>query len=111
MVLFWLVGGAKYRINNWWRFDEHIAFVIQQSLDAVVDLVHAEGKTFATEPRVGPWAVVIKNDAGFAESYQRQDPQKYIATVSGMSLALFDRDTAPGAEPEDMFQVDIPALI
>jgi hypothetical protein len=28
-----------------------------------------------------------------------------------MSAALFDRDTAPGAEPEEMFHVDVPALI
>ena len=25
--------------------------------------------------------------------------------------AVFDRDTAPGAEPEDLLQLDIPALI
>ena len=28
-----------------------------------------------------------------------------------MRDALFDRDTAPGAEPEELMQVDIPALI
>jgi len=28
-----------------------------------------------------------------------------------MSRALFDRDTAPGAEPEDLFELEIPALI
>ena len=28
-----------------------------------------------------------------------------------MSQTLFDRDTAPGAEPEELFQVSIPALI
>jgi glyoxylase-like metal-dependent hydrolase (beta-lactamase superfamily II) len=28
-----------------------------------------------------------------------------------MMQALFDRDTAPGAEPEDLLRLDIPALI
>ena len=28
-----------------------------------------------------------------------------------MARALFDRDTAPGAEPEDLLRLDIPALI
>jgi hypothetical protein len=28
-----------------------------------------------------------------------------------MVRALFDRDTAPGAEPEDLMRLDIPALI
>ena len=28
-----------------------------------------------------------------------------------MCRALFDRDTAPGAEPEDLMRLDIPALI
>ena len=28
-----------------------------------------------------------------------------------MARTLFDRDTAPGAEPEDLLRVDIPALI
>jgi hypothetical protein len=28
-----------------------------------------------------------------------------------MAKALFDRDTSPGAEPEQLFKLDIPALI
>jgi hypothetical protein len=28
-----------------------------------------------------------------------------------MGRALFDRDTAPGAEPEDLLRLDVPALI
>jgi hypothetical protein len=31
--------------------------------------------------------------------------------VIGMARSLFDRDTAPGAEPEDLLRLDIPALI
>ena len=28
-----------------------------------------------------------------------------------MGRALFDRDTVPGAEPEDLMRLDIPALV
>lgn len=31
--------------------------------------------------------------------------------VAGMARGLFDRDTAPGAEPEDLLRLDVPALI
>ena len=31
--------------------------------------------------------------------------------VAGMARALLDRDTVPGAEPEDLLQLDMPALI
>ena len=34
---------------------------------------------------------------------------KLLVTVMGRTLV--DRDTAPGAEPEDMFRLNIPALI
>ncbi len=31
--------------------------------------------------------------------------------MAGMGRALLDRDTAPGAEPEDLLRLQIPALI
>jgi hypothetical protein len=77
----------------------------------VISLVKAEAKTFAADPRGGPWATVIKNDSFFAESFRKQDANQYCGIVSNMSMRLFDRDTAPGAEPEDLFKVDLPALI
>jgi hypothetical protein len=111
MILYWPVGGAKYRINGHQRFAEHLAFVQQNSLEQVVALVRKEGKPFNADPRGGPWASVIKNDESFAESYAKQDAEKYKLTVAAMARTLFDRDTAPGAEPEDLLQLDIPALV
>jgi len=111
LVLYWPVGGAKYRINSRQRFSEHLVFVEQHGLEQVVSLVKTEGKTFSSDPRVGPWAAVIKNDPSFAESYARQALDEYRVIVANMSRGLFDRDTAPGAEPEDLFRVDLPALI
>jgi pimeloyl-ACP methyl ester carboxylesterase len=111
MILFWPVGGAKYRISSHQRFAEHLAFVQQHGLAAVVDLVRKEGKPFGGDPRGGPWASVIKHDAAFAEDYAAQNVDAYKLIVIGMAKSLFDRDTAPGAEPEDLLRLDIPALI
>lgn len=111
MILFWPVGGAKYRLSSHQRFAEHLAFVQQNGLQAVVDLVVKDGKPFGADPRGGPWASVIKTDAAFAASYAKQDVDRYRLIVAGMARTLFDRDTAPGAEPEDLMRLDIPALI
>jgi pimeloyl-ACP methyl ester carboxylesterase len=111
MILFWPVGGAKYRISSHQRFAEHLAFVEQDGLEAVVALVTKDGKPFGADPRGGPWASVIKHDPAFAESYARQNVDAYKLIVAGMGRTLFDRDTAPGAEPEDLLRLDIPALI
>jgi hypothetical protein len=35
----------------------------------------------------------------------------YRVAVTGMVRNLFDRDTAPGAEPEDLLKLEIPALV
>jgi pimeloyl-ACP methyl ester carboxylesterase len=111
MILYWPVGGAKYRISSHQRFAEHLAFVQQHGLAAVVDLVRKEGKPFGGDPRGGPWASAIRRDAAFASAYAEQDADAYRLIVTGMARGLFDRDTAPGAEPEDLLRLDIPALI
>jgi pimeloyl-ACP methyl ester carboxylesterase len=111
MILFWPVGGARYRISSHQRFAEHLAFVQQNGLAAVVALVAKDGKPFGADPRGGPWASVIKHDGAFADAYAKQNIDKYKLIVAGMGRALFDRDTAPGAEPEDLLRLDIPALI
>jgi pimeloyl-ACP methyl ester carboxylesterase len=111
MILFWPVGGYKYRRSSHKRFADHLGFVREQGLKAVVDLVQREGKPFGADPRGGPWASVIKHDTGFASAYAAQDAERYIRICEAMRDALFDRDTAPGARPEDLVNTEIPALI
>jgi pimeloyl-ACP methyl ester carboxylesterase len=111
LVLFWPVGGAKYRLSSHQRFAEHLTYVQQNGLEGVVALVTKDGKPFGADPRGGPWASVIKSDRAFAESYARQNVHAYKLIVAGMARTMFDRDTAPGAEPEDLMRLDIPALI
>jgi pimeloyl-ACP methyl ester carboxylesterase len=111
MVLFWPVGGARYRIAAHQRFAEHLAFVRQNGLADVVDLALKEGKSFGADPRGGPWVAVLRSDPEFAKRYVEQDVDLYRYVVTGMCHGLFDRDTAPGAEPEDLLRLKIPALI
>lgn len=111
MILWWPVGGAKYRIKGAQRFAEHLAFVRQHGLAQVVALVQREGKPFGADPRGGPWASVIKRDTGFASAYAALDAAEYQCTVERMQRNLLDRDTAPGAEPEELMRLDIPALV
>jgi pimeloyl-ACP methyl ester carboxylesterase len=111
MLLWWPVGGAKYRIKGQQRFADHLAFVEKNGLDAVVELVRREGKPFGAEPKGGPWASVIKRDPDFAARYARLDMPQYAATVKAMRDKLLDRDTAPGAEPQDLMKLQIPALV
>jgi pimeloyl-ACP methyl ester carboxylesterase len=111
MVLYWPAGGPKYRLTGRRRFAEHLNFVRREGLQAVVTLARESGKAFAADPRVGPWASVIRGDREFATRYAAQDPETYELIVIGMERGLFDRDTTPGAEPEELMRLPIPALI
>jgi pimeloyl-ACP methyl ester carboxylesterase len=111
LLLYWPVGGAKYRLTCHQRFAVHQAYVQGHGLERVVELASASGKSFGEDPRGGPWASVIRQDRAFAESYAQQNVEKYKLIIASMGRTLFDRDTAPGAEPEDLLRLDIPALI
>jgi pimeloyl-ACP methyl ester carboxylesterase len=111
MVLYWPVGGARYRINGHQRFITHLAFVQQEGLAAVVALAKSGNKSFGEDPRGGPWVSVLRHDPEFAAVFEGQDLERYKLAVLGMMRSLLDRDTAPGAEPEDLLRLDIPTLV
>jgi len=111
MVLFSPAGGVRYRLKQHARFTQHLAYVAEHGLADVVDLVHSHDKGFTEDPRVGPWVTVIRSDASFASSYAGLDADRYQVMVTGMARLLFDRDTVPGPEPEDLLRLDVPALV
>jgi pimeloyl-ACP methyl ester carboxylesterase len=111
MVLYSPAGGVRYRIKQHARFAAHLAYVEQHGLADVVALAGSHDRSFTQDPRVGPWAPVIRGDEGFAQRYAGLDAQHYQYLVGGMARLLFDRDTVSGAEPEDLMQLDIPALV
>ena len=111
LLLWWPVGGARYRINSQRRFAEHVAFVTQHGLAAVVALAKTGEQSFGQDPRGGPWVAVLRRDDGFALAYARQGVDGYVQLVSDIGRTLVDRDTAPGANAEDLLRLQIPALI
>jgi pimeloyl-ACP methyl ester carboxylesterase len=111
LVLYSPAGGPRYRMTQQARFADHLAFVRAAGLPAVVALARAGEAGFGQDPRVGPWVTVIRQDASFASSYAELDPAGYALAVAAMARTMFDRDTVPGAEPEDLMRLDVPALI
>ncbi|WP_236791012.1 alpha/beta fold hydrolase [Amycolatopsis sp. GM8] len=111
MVLFSPAGGVKYRMTQHDRFARHLAFVRENGLQGVIELALSGDSDFSKDPRVGPWVTVIRTDPEFAKAYADGDAERYRVLVTGMARTLFDRDTVPGPEPEDLLRLDIPALI
>jgi pimeloyl-ACP methyl ester carboxylesterase len=111
LVLYSPAGGPRYRMTQHARFAEHLAFVGEHGPAQVVELALSSDKTFAQDPRVGPWASVIRRDQAFAANYARQQIERYVALLEDWADSLFDRDTVPGVEPEDLLKLEIPALV
>ncbi len=111
MILYWPVGGAHFRIRGHGRFATHLAMVEKEGLAGVVRLAKETDVGFGKDPRIGPWAPVIRSDPAFAEQYASLNVDDYRNIVKSMSRSLIDRDTAPGAEPEELMQLNIPTLI
>jgi pimeloyl-ACP methyl ester carboxylesterase len=111
LILYWPVGGARYRMQGHARFGEHAAYAKANGLAGVVSLAGTSDKAFGGDPRGGPWVSLIRRDPAFAEAYARIEPERYQWLLTRTARTLFDRDTAPGAEPEDLLRLDIPSLI
>jgi pimeloyl-ACP methyl ester carboxylesterase len=110
LVLHWPVGGYRWKLNGGDRFARHLTYARENGPSGVVKRAH-EGKSFWQDPEAGPWASAIVRDARFAEAFQHQDPERYLGLVAASTRGLFDRDTPPGAEPEEMMAMKVPALI
>lgn len=111
LVLFQPAGGPHYRLKQQARFARHLSHVAEVGLGEVVALARQHDEGFAQDPRVGPWVSVLRRDEEFASAYTALDPDRYQALVAGLSRTMFDRDTVPGAEPEDLMQLNVPALV
>ena len=111
MVLFSPAGGVTYRAAQQKRFTQHLAFALENGVSGVVEHARSTTAGFSKDPRVGPWAAALRSDDDFARLYAETSLERYITIVSGSARLLFDRDTVPGPEPEDLQLLDIPALI
>lgn len=111
MVLLSPAGGARYRMRQHARFARHLAYAEEHGLEQVVALAASHDLGFTKDPRVGPWVTVIRTDERFARRYVSQDLDQYLLAVGGIARTQFDRDTVPGAEPEDLLRLGVPALV
>ena len=103
-------GGYKRKLAGHQQFGEHIRFVQDNGLESVVQLAQERG-SFSQVPASGPWASVLRNDADFAKDFVKQDPDRYLTLVAVSANTLFDRDTIPGAEPEELMALKVSAII
>ncbi len=111
LILVSPAGGTKYRMLQHARFAQHESYVKQEGLRGVVELANSSLDTFSKDGRLGPWASSLRNDAALAATFADGDLERYMAIVTGTVRGLFDRDTVPGVEPEDLMVCELPALI
>jgi len=111
MVLYSPAGGPRYRIVQQARFAEHLDYVDEHGLAAVVELARGSDRSYSQDPRLGPWVSVLRIDDGFASEYGGRDPAAYRALVEESARLLFHRDTVPGPDPERLLELDQPALV
>jgi pimeloyl-ACP methyl ester carboxylesterase len=110
LLLHWPVGGYRWKVNSQARFMRHYEFAKQNGLKGVVERARG-GKSFWMDPEAGPWAGMIAGEAGFAKRFLAQDLERYLGMIITSGRTLFDRDTAPGAEPEEVMGIKAPSLI
>lgn len=110
LLLHWPVGGYRWRVNGRERFLRHFNFTRERGLHSITERAK-QGKSFWQDPEAGPWASAIVRDPAFAETFGSQDLERYLGIVATTGPGLFDRDTAPGAEPEEIMGVKVPAFI
>lgn len=110
LLLHWPVGGYRWKVNSQARFMRHYEFAKQNGLKGVVERSQ-DKKNFWQDPESGPWAGMIARDKTFAEKFASQDLEQYLALIITSGRTLFDRDTATGAEAEEVLGVKAPSLI
>jgi len=110
LLLHWPVGGYRWKMSAQSRFQRHCNFAKDNGLRAVVARART-GKSFWLDAEAGPWASVIERDSSFADKFVDQDLERYLGIIMTAGRSMFDRDTATGAEPEEILGIKAPALI
>jgi pimeloyl-ACP methyl ester carboxylesterase len=110
LLLHWPVGGYRWKANSQARFTRHYEFAKQNGLKGVVERTQ-DKKNFWLDPEAGPWAGMIARDKEFADRFVKRDLEYYLGMMITSGRTLFDRDTAPGAEPEEVMGIKAPSLI
>ena len=110
LILHWPVGGYRWKVAAQDRFVRHYNFAKQNGLTGVIKRAR-DKKNFWLDPETGPWAGLIARDHSFAQRFASQDLARYLSVIIISGRTLFDRDTAPGADPEEVMSIKAPTLI
>jgi pimeloyl-ACP methyl ester carboxylesterase len=110
LILHWPVGGYRWKANSQARFLRHYEFAKHKGLSGVIERAQ-DKKNFWLDPEAGPWAGLIAANESFAKHFVSLDLERYLGLIITSGRTLFDRDTATGAEPEEVMGVNAPALI
>jgi len=110
LILHWPVGGYRWKANSQARFLRHYEFAKQKGLSGVIEQAQ-DKKNFWLDPEAGPWAGLIAANESFAKRFMSLDLERYLGLIITSGRRLFDRDTATGAEPEEVMGVKAAALI
>jgi len=110
LLLHWPVGGYRWKASNLQKFAIHGSFVKDKGVSAVAER-GKNSKGFREDSESGPWAHCLAQDRGFVDSFRAQDRERYLGIVETSAHALFDRDTATGATPEEVMGIKAPAFI
>jgi hypothetical protein len=73
---------------------------------AIIDGIETRYEVIGSGP-----PLVMYAPGGFKATFAKQDRDQYKSIRDAMCRALFDRDIAPGAKPEGLMRLDIPALV
>jgi pimeloyl-ACP methyl ester carboxylesterase len=93
LLLHWPVGGYHWLSRGRANFDRHIAFAREHGLKGVAELAR-RSRIFWSDPDAGPWSSIMASDDAFAESFVRQDLDRYLQIVEQSRDNLFS-DTLP----------------
>ncbi len=110
LILHWPVGGYRWKVAAQDRFLRHYYFAKENGLRGVIERAQQK-KNFWVDPEGGPWAGLIGRDKIFADQFITQDLERYLGLIITSGRTLFDRDTATGAEPEEVLGVKARTLI
>jgi pimeloyl-ACP methyl ester carboxylesterase len=110
LLLHWPVGGFRWLSRGRASFDRHIAFAREHGLVRVAELARQSGM-FWSNPEAGPWSSVIASDDSFAQSYVRQDLDRYLEVVAQSRDVLFSDATPSGVTNSQLITMQIPAFV
>ena len=110
LILHWPVGGYRWKVAAQERFMRHYNFAKQNGLNAVIERAR-DKKNFWLDPETGPWAGLLARDEKFAERFARQSLNRYLGLILTSGRSMFDRDTATGAEAEEVMGIAAPTLV